>query len=109
MFAPEGDEMAAELILEFEGVTKAEYDAVNEELGIDPETGEGDWPEGMLVHSAGLSSSGHFVVTEVWDSVEHQEAFMHDRLGEALVKGGISGPPFSVTWIELISHCNLEA
>ena len=47
--------MAAELILEFEGVTKVEYDAVNKELGIDPATGEGDWPDGMLVHSAGLS------------------------------------------------------
>ena len=101
--------MAAELILEFEGVTTVEYDAVNKELGIDPATGEGDWPDGMLVHSAGLSSNGNFVVTEVWDSMEHQEAFMHDRLGEALVKGGISGPPFSVTWIELVSHLNLEA
>lgn len=86
-----------------------EYDAVNKELGIDPATGEGDWPDGLLVHSAGLSSNGNFVVTEVWDSMEHQEAFMHDRLGEALAKGGISGPPFSVTWIELVSHLNLEA
>ena len=41
--------------------------------------------------------------------MEHQEAFMHDRLGEALVKGGISGPPFSVTWIELLTHQILEA
>jgi len=100
--------MAVELILEFEGVTAAEYRAVNKELGIDPETGEGNWPDGMLAHSAGSNPDGHFVVTEVWDSVEHQEAFMHDRLGEALVKGGISGPPFSVTWIELVSHLNLE-
>jgi hypothetical protein len=101
--------MAAELILEFEEVTTVEYDAVNKELGIDPETGEGDWPDGLLVHSAGLYSNGNFVVTEVWDSMEHQEAFMHDRLGEALVKGGISAPPSSVTWIELVSHVNLEA
>ena len=34
--------MAAELILEFEGVTLAEYYAVNKELGIDPESGEGN-------------------------------------------------------------------
>jgi hypothetical protein len=100
--------MAAELILEFEGVTAAEYYAVNKELGIDPISGEGDWPNGMLTHSAGLNPSGRLVVTEVWDSVEHQDEFMHGRLGEALVKGGISGPPFSVTWIELISHRILE-
>ncbi len=36
--------MAAELILEFEGVTLKEYHAVNRELGIDPESGEGNWP-----------------------------------------------------------------
>jgi hypothetical protein len=96
--------MAAELILEFEGVTSKEYDAVNKELGIDPKSGEGDWPEGILTHSAGLGANGHFVVTEVWDTVEHQEKFMKERLGEALGKGGITGPPSSVTWIELISH-----
>jgi hypothetical protein len=63
----------------------------------------------MLTHSAGLNASGRLVVTEVWDSVEDQEEFMHDRLGEALAKGGISGPPLSVTWIELISRQNLES
>ena len=101
--------MTVELILEFEGITAAEYHAVNKELGIDPISGEGDWPNGMLTHSAGMNASGRLVVTEIWDSVEHQEEFMHDRLGEALAKGGISGPPFSVTWIELISRQNLES
>lgn len=100
--------MAAELILEFDGVTAVEYHAVNQELGIDPASGEGDWPEGMLSHSAGLNESGVLVVTEVWNSVEDQEEFMHGRLGDALVKGGISNPPSSVTWIELIAHHNLE-
>jgi hypothetical protein len=100
--------MAVELILEFEGVTEAEYGAVNKELGIDPNTGEGDWPDGLLVHSAGLSSSGRFVVIEVWNSQGDQETFMHDRLGEALAKGGISEPPFSATWIELVAHWDIE-
>jgi hypothetical protein len=96
--------MVAELILEFEGVTEEQYHAVNEELGIDAETGEGDWPKGLLIHAAGLNADGNLVVTEVWDSVEQQEEFMHSRLGEALGKGGVSGPPSSVTWIELIAH-----
>jgi len=90
--------------LEFEGVTDGEYFAVNKELGIDPESGEGDWPEGMLFHSAGLNADGHFVVTEVWDSVGDQESFMKNRLASALEKGGITEPPFSVTWIELVAH-----
>ena len=57
--------MASELILEFEGVTAKEYFAVNKELGIDAETGEGDWPDGLIAHSAGLNDAGHLVVIEV--------------------------------------------
>jgi len=96
--------MAAELILVFEGVTTKEYDAVNKELGINPGTGEGDWPEGLSTHAAGLDQDGHLVVTEVWDTPQHQAKFMQDRLGPALAKGGIAGGPSSVTWIELVSH-----
>jgi hypothetical protein len=96
--------MAAELILEFEGVTTKEYEAVNKELGIDMESGKGDWPDGLIAHSAGLNDAGHLVVIEVWDTPEHQARFMEGRLGEALAKGGIAGPPSSVTWIELVAH-----
>ena len=38
----EGCEMAEGLILEFDGVDRAAYDAVNERLGIDQQRGEGD-------------------------------------------------------------------
>jgi hypothetical protein len=99
--------MTAELILEFEGVTTKEYFAVNKVLGIDYETGEGDWPDGLVAHSAGFNEAGHLVVIEVWDTPEHQAAFMDGRLGEALAKGGVTGPPSSVTWIELIAHHNV--
>jgi hypothetical protein len=96
--------MVAELILEFEGVTTKEYDAVNAELGIDMSTGEGSWPDGLITHAAGLNEGGHLVVTEIWDTPEHQARFMEERLAQALAKGGITGPPSSVTWIELVSH-----
>jgi hypothetical protein len=99
--------MAAELILEFEGVTLAEYYAVNKELGIDPESGEGNWPDGLVTHSAGLNEDGHLVVIEVWDTPEHQARFMEGRLGEALARGGVAGPPSSITWIELAAHHHL--
>jgi hypothetical protein len=98
--------MAAALILEFEGVTLKEYEAVNAALGIDMGTGEGDWPDGLVSHSAGLNEDGHLVVLEVWDTPEHQARFMEGRLGEALGKGGITEPPSSVTWIELAAHHN---
>ena len=100
--------MASALILEFEGVTMKEYDAVNAALGLDPATGEGDWPDGLVSHSAGLNEDGHLVVMEVWDTPEHQARFMKERLGEALGKGGISGPPSGVTWIELVTQHSPE-
>ena len=100
--------MAAGLILEFDGVTHREYDAVNRELGIDMGTGRGNWPAGLLTHSAGLNEYGHLVVWEVWDTPEHQARFMEERLGEALAKGGITGPPSSMTWIELVSQALLH-
>jgi hypothetical protein len=96
--------MPAQVILEFEGVTTKEYDAVNDALGLDPATGGGDWPDGLQLHAAGLDEDGDLVVTEVWDTPEHQARFMDQRLAEALVKGGISGPPSSVTWIELVAQ-----
>jgi len=100
--------MAAELILEFEGVTDAEYFAVNKELGVDTETGEGNWPDGRVAHSAGLNENGHLVVFEVWDTPEHQARFMDERLGQALASAGITGPPSSATWIELVTHHQVE-
>jgi hypothetical protein len=45
--------MAEALILEFTGVSEAEYAAVNKHLGIDMQTGQGDWPAGLLSHAAG--------------------------------------------------------
>jgi hypothetical protein len=98
--------MAAGVILEFEGVTLKEYNAVSAALGINMETGEGDWPDGLVTHSAGLNEDGHLVVMEVWDTPEHQARFMDERLGEALAKGGVTGPPSSVTWVELAAHHN---
>lgn len=99
--------MAAAIILEFEGVTEKEYEAVNDALGFDPKTGAGDAPDGLLSHSAGRRDDGRFVVMEVWDSPEHQARFMESRLAAALQQGGITEPPTSVTWIELVAHQNL--
>jgi hypothetical protein len=96
--------MPAGVILEFEGVSKKDYDAVNKELNVDPYSGKGDWPDGLISHSAGRNDAGRFVVMEVWDTPDHQARFMEGRLGEALEKGGVTSPPVSVTWIELDAH-----
>ncbi len=98
--------MPTQFIIEFDGVGKEQYDAVNSILGVDPISGSGDWPEGLIAHSAGWREDGRFYVTEVWSSPELQEKFMEERLGEALAKGGV-GEPKSVTSIDLHAHQHL--
>jgi hypothetical protein len=95
--------MAETLILEFTGVGEAEYKAVNSEVGLDMETGQGDWPAGLLAHAAGTADDGAFIVTEVWSSRADQAAFMRDRLGAALAAGGITGAP-KVRWVPLLAY-----
>jgi hypothetical protein len=95
--------MASLLVLRFDGVGQAEYEAVNEALGIDAATGEGDWPPGLLSHAAGMADATATVV-EVWESREDQARFMEERLGAALQAGGVTDPPSSVEWIELVSY-----
>lgn len=94
--------MAEGLILEFEGVGREGYDAVNERLGIDPVSGQGDWPEGIIFHAGGAKPGG-WVVFEVWDSSDAQGRFMNGRLGAAPQDAGIPEPS-RVEWIDLVGH-----
>jgi hypothetical protein len=99
--------MAAGLLLEFDGMGREQYDAVNERLGIDQETGAGDWPEGLLFHAGGAKPGG-WVVFEVWASQEDQQRFMDARLGRALQEGGVTGPPSRAEWLDLAAHHSLS-
>jgi hypothetical protein len=95
--------MAEALILEFDGdVGKQHYDNVNRTLGIDPGSGEGDWPQGMIFHS-GAAKPGGWVVFEIWDSKDAQERFMAERLGPALQQNDVP-PPSRAEWLELAAH-----
>jgi hypothetical protein len=95
--------MPETLILEFSGVTEADYASVNGHLGIDMHTGEGDWPAGLLSHAAGVGDDGTFVVSEVWNSRDEQAAFLNGRLGAALAAGGVTTMP-SVRWVPLTAY-----
>ena len=47
------------IVLEFDdAVDKAQYDAVNEKLGIDMAKGTGDWPAGLISHAGGTTADG---------------------------------------------------
>ncbi len=93
--------MAFGIILEFDGVGQADYDAVNDKLGIELGTAT-NWPEGILSHAGGPTDRG-WVVFEVWESAAHQRRFMEGRLGAAL--GAVGVPePVHVTTSELHAY-----
>ena len=92
--------MAEGLVLEFEGVGREQYRAVNAALGIDPDTGQGEWPAGLTFHAGG-GTAGGWLVFEVWESRDAQGRFMEERLGRALQEGGITAAPSRVEWVEL--------
>jgi hypothetical protein len=95
--------MADALILEFDGLEAADYERVNGHLGIDMQSGEGDWPEGLLMHTAATKSGG-MVIYEIWASQADQERFMESRLGRALQEGGVEGPPSRMEWLGHVTH-----
>src|SRR5215831_539653 len=93
--------MAELLILEFEGVSEADYRRVSAQLGIDVDTGKEDWPAGQITHLAALGEGGRAFVVESWTSCEAQAEFMQNRLGAAMAQGGVTATP-KVTWVTLI-------
>jgi hypothetical protein len=92
--------MPEAFILEFDGFGKDTYLAVNERLGIDPATGEGDWPTGLLSHVGAAKPDG-WVVFEIWESQDAQARFMDDRLGAALQEAGVTAPPARAEWLDV--------
>lgn len=95
--------MAEGLILEFDGLGVERYQQVNEQLGIDMDSGEGDWPDGLLTHVGGAKEGG-WIVVELWASRADQERFLAERLGPALAAAGVEGPPARMEWIEVTAH-----
>jgi hypothetical protein len=89
--------MADVIILEFDDVDPGIYDKVNGILGLDPNGGGGDWPEGMISH-VGANNGNRLMVVEVWESQAAQEAFMAARLGPALGQGG-APQPSRIEWM----------
>ncbi|HSJ73342.1 MAG TPA: hypothetical protein VK904_03420 [Miltoncostaeaceae bacterium] len=66
------------------------YDAINERMGV-----RDDLPEGLIVHTAGVTASGGFRVVDVWESREAWDRFNDERLGPAVreVIGGLDPHP----------------
>ena len=94
--------MSDALLLEFSGVSADKYAEVNGILGLDPDSGTGDWPDGMVSHT-GASSGDGVLVFEVWESRDAQEAFMSSRRGPALEQAGLPAPQ-RIEWFSVLGH-----
>ena len=79
--------MAVLMIAELPGVTAAQYDAVNEKIGI---RGDEDAPDGLIQHVVGETGDG-LLVADVWESQEQFERFFAERAGPAFAEVG--APP----------------
>jgi hypothetical protein len=89
------------LVLEFSAPAAAElYNQVNKLIGLDPSTGSGDWPTGLLGHQAGADGDT-VVVVETSESRAAQEEFMRARLEPAFAQADVP-PPARVTWLPLV-------
>jgi len=97
--------MSDALFFEFTGVSANQYKEVNKILGLDPATGDGNWPFGLHSHTAAAGTGGGFIVFEVWESKEAQAAWMASRLGPALVQTGIPEPK-RVEWLSIVGRYN---
>jgi hypothetical protein len=95
--------MSEALILEFGEATQDQYNDVNNRLGIDPSTGAGDWPDGLLSHTGALTPAGGILVFELWDTQESQGRFMQDRLGPALHAAALPEPT-RVEWLTIVGN-----
>jgi hypothetical protein len=94
----------AEVILIEVDCDPALYSRVNGSLGLDPNTGAGDWPKGLLTHVGG-GGDGTVVVVEVWESRADQESWMVSALGPALGQAGVAQPK-RMEWLSLLGNIN---
>lgn len=79
-----------------QGVTKDQYDRVNEVMFGESPPPTDRLPDGLIMHSAGPAENGWYVY-DVWESREAFQQFMDGQLGAAVkeVFGDMPPPPGS--------------
>jgi hypothetical protein len=79
--------MAVMMHMQWDGIGATEYDAVRKLVDW-----EGNPAPGGLFHIMAVNDDG-ISITDVWESAEEFEAFVHDRLMPGVKQLGISGEP----------------
>jgi hypothetical protein len=78
--------MAVLMIMELDGATTDDYEAVNEAMGIH----EDNLPDGLISHAVGPTEDGTgLLIADVWESPEQLEHFVQNQVGPAMAKVGL--------------------
>lgn len=87
--------MAIAAIIDFEGGSAEQYDAVVQEMGLGGQPASA--VPGLIVHGAGPTETGWRVI-DFWESEEDLNRFRQDRLMPATQKvGGVLRPQVQIT------------
>jgi hypothetical protein len=78
--------MAVLMVIEWDGVTAADYDRVNQAMGI---RGDADAPEGLIQHVCAVTEDGDVVVADLWETHEQVQRFAETRLRPAIAELGL--------------------
>ena len=84
--------MAVGMLQMMQGVTKQQYDQVNEAMfGQSPPSSD-QIPEGLIIHSAGPTDNGWYIY-DIWESREAFQRFMDGQLQAAITQVFGDQPP----------------
>jgi hypothetical protein len=88
--------MAVGMLQMLQGVTKQQYDQVNEKMFGQSPPPTDQLPEGLIVHSAGPAENGWYIY-DLWESKEAFQRFLDKQLQPAVreVFGDQPPPPGS--------------
>jgi hypothetical protein len=79
--------MAIVSIIQPPGGGREMYEAIAAKMNVD-----GDPPDGLILHCAG-DADGAWQIVEVWESEEHNQRFVEDRLAPAIIAVAGEGAP----------------
>jgi len=82
--------MAVGMLLAGEGVTEESYRQLTEAMFGSFPMREDQSPEGLIVHTAGPGEQGWYVY-DLWESREHFQRFVEEKLGPAIEATGAGG------------------
>jgi hypothetical protein len=90
--------MAILAIFKANGITKEMYEALRKEV---------DWehqhPEGALFHAGAFDDSGNFCVADIWESQEHLNNYINNRLLPVMKKNNMPMPEGEIFQINDVS------